>query len=140
MVLKEIFSDQFIICAVTNRGDCAFETELFNLIEDEYRASRINLVKQLEALARQGFSSEQYTSRRVNKPFDIWELKDNKLRAIYFKGVHPNIIICTDLHVKQQQKVDQKAVDKAIAYKKSYLAAKQSNQLNIIKDDENADE
>lgn len=140
MDLKAIFIDQFTICAVTNRGDCDFETALFNEIDDAYSASRANLVLQLEALSRHGFATENYYSKRVNDEHDIWELKAAKLRALYFKGEHPNIIICTDLHIKKTQKVSSKAVNKAITYKARYIAALDDGEVNIIEDDYNADE
>lgn len=140
MELKEIFSDQYEICAVTNRGDCPFEDAIFNETEDAFRASRANIVNQLLALASEGFRSERYTSRRVDEKYDIWEIKADKLRAFYFKGNHPTIIICTELLIKQKGKVDPKAVDRAIRLKKLYVEAIAKQSLIVIKGDDYADE
>lgn len=132
MQLKQLYHQQFSICAVTNRGGCVVADSLFDTIEDQYSQNRKKLMAMLIDIASEGFQAETMYSKVVDRPNDIWELKAGKLRVLYFKGDHPNIIICTDLHVKHSRKVDAQAVDHAIRCRNNYLTAYKNKDLEII--------
>lgn len=132
MQLKQLYQQQFSICAVTNRGGCLVAQSLFDTIEDQYSQNRKKLMAMLMDIASEGFQAETMYSKVVNRPNDIWELKAGKLRLLYFKGDHPNIIICTDLHAKHSREVDAQAVQHAIRCRNIYLRAFRNNDLEII--------
>jgi hypothetical protein len=130
--LKQLYKQHFSVCAVTNRGSCLVSISLFDTIEDQYSQNRKKLRAMLKDIADEGFQAETMYSKVVDRPNDIWELKAGKLRLLYFKGDHPNIIICTDLHVKHSRLVDPQAVDHAVRCRNNYLRAYKNKDLDII--------
>lgn len=131
MNLRIIFRDQYLITAVMNRANCNLEDVLFNEGDDGYLSNRVSLSEQLNRLSVNGFNAEGFYSKNVNRKHGIYELKAGDLRLLYFKGDHPNIIICTDLHIKKGSKVNSQAVDKSIRLKDEYYRSLKNGEINI---------
>jgi mRNA-degrading endonuclease RelE of RelBE toxin-antitoxin system len=117
-----------------NRGNCPLEDELFSTAKDAYTNDRLSLNEQLKRLASNGFNTEGFYSKIANRENGIYELRPGDLRLLYFKGNHPNIIVCTDIHIKKGQRANPLAVKQAIRIKKDYLKALKDGDINIIED------
>ncbi|MBK9447556.1 MAG: type II toxin-antitoxin system RelE/ParE family toxin [Betaproteobacteria bacterium] len=69
----------------------------------------------------------------------IWEFVKGNIRVLWFYGTGSRIIVCSHGFIKKTAKVPPKEVKRAIAAKRRYETATNSNQIEIIEDEGNGD-
>ncbi len=99
-------------------------------------AHRAGLVRFIQEIARHGLQHiPSAWWHEANKEHGIYELIKGPFRLFFFKGISGDIAICTDGTRKSGQKADKAKVQKAIQYKKTYLAAIEQQTCEVEQDD-----
>ena len=129
--LFALASGHFPVCAVLSVDKGTFDCEVLHqlrLLERTRRAAVKGLKVQWQRFAQAGHGAQLGDSLKRVDPRGIWEFCRGDLRAIGFSDDGRIFLISTVL-MKQTQKVDRQAVEKAVRVRDEYLRAKVSNQL-----------
>lgn len=136
MRLKLLFGDNYQVVGVMDGDACETETFL-NTGEETTRASREGLLQILRHIANHGLqNSPTVWVREANKKERIYEFRKGDLRLFFFKGDGNQIAVCTSGVLKKGQKADKAAVNKAAALRKTYIAAVESQTIEVIEDED----
>ncbi|MDN3512668.1 MAG: type II toxin-antitoxin system RelE/ParE family toxin [Candidatus Jettenia sp.] len=139
MEIKILFEDRFAISAIMKGNECPAEESIKGNMEERYIGNCNNLLLKLKQISRLGFEQlSNKMSHYVNKDPKIYEIIQGKLRLIYFHGEGNLIVVCTEVIVKNTQKVDKAVVNRAIRAYNDYHESVRNKTLVKIR--ENNDE
>lgn len=137
MKVKLLFEGKYQIVAVMDGDACPAEQFLHDG-EDETEAARLGLLQILEFLAANGLDKASHAwVHEADKKKQIFEFIKGPLRLFFFKGHNGQIAVCTDGVRKKTRKADKGSVSKAGDLRSTYMAAIESETLEIIEDEQN---
>ncbi len=135
MRLKLLFEDSFQVVAVMNGDDCPADAFINN--GEDSQKTRIGLQEMLGHVAERGLAEiPSAWFHEANKKEKIFEFIKGDLRLFFFKGEGNQIAVCTSGVRKKGQKADKAAVNKAVAYRKTYFAAVAAKTIEVIDDED----
>ena len=132
MRVKILVEDEYQVVSTLDKGESPAEI-FISYGEAAYTASRSGLSSLLRRAAMSGL--EQFPSalvHEVDKANKIYEFIKGDLRLLFFKGSEKQIVVCTTGVIKKTRKIDQRAVNKAIALRKQYQNSVKAGTLEVI--------
>jgi Phage derived protein Gp49-like (DUF891) len=134
--LKILYDDVFQVVGVMAGEDCPVEDFITNG-EQSTAAMRMGLEIMLKQVSINGFENiPRAWSHEANKAEGIYEFIKGRLRLFYFHGKGNQIAVCTTGVVKKGSKADKQSVNKAVALKKKYFEAVESNSCEVVKNED----
>ena len=117
----------------TLAGDVCETMNFINDGEATTAASRQGLLLMLQHVAKNGLQGlPSAWTHLADKEEKIYEFIKGDLRLFFFKGEGNQIAVCTSGIMKKKQKADKPSIAKAVAARKEYLAAAQTNTIEVI--------
>lgn len=132
MNLRLLLEEKYRLLAVcSGRSDCQlldFLNELGSNLQDQ--ADRV--FYRLEETARHGPSSNPEICRKIGQ--EIWELREGRIRVLWFYGEDLEIIICSHGFLKKTQKNPKNEKTRAVSARKDYFRTLAQGEIKILKD------
>lgn len=136
MKVKELFASQYAVVAVIDGDTCPTEDFLLHG-EATTESARNGLRRFLEDAAAMGLSNiPSAWFHEADKQKGIYEFAKGPLRLFFFKGANGHIAVCTGGVRKEGRKADPPSVARAAKLREKYFEAINSNQLEVIRDEE----
>ena len=134
MELVVIETDKYTVTAVSKNGNCEV-TDFLEGLEETYQASVDGLYALISLISKAGLQDvSAKLSHCVNEEEKIYEFIKGKLCLFYFKGKGDLLVVCTGGVIKKTQKVDERQVARAVAFKKQYLQSVKDGTIVLIED------
>jgi hypothetical protein len=132
--VKILAHERYKVVAIAQGGEDHFPAERFlHYGEASQQAHRLALIQLLERVSKDGLDQlPSSLCHLVDQSNGIYEFVKGPLRLFFFKGANGDIAVCTGGGVKKSQKVDARAVSKAISMKQRYIAS--NGQVNYIEE------
>ena len=122
-------------------GKCPVYNDLMGNLSDQYKRYGIILLDKIDRISNEGFQSfSSKLAHEICKEPKVYELIQGKLRLIFFHGKEEMVAVCTEIIIKQGQKADKKAVNRAIKASNAYWQSLDNGSLNLIEEGKNGAE
>lgn len=135
MKVKILFDTGYRILATMEANECPAEE--FLIENQTYHSARNGLVVMLGHVADKGLIGvSPKWFHEASKRDKVYEFTKGDLRLFFFKGNGRDIAVCVSGVIKKGKKADKQSVARAASERSAYLAAIQSNSLEIIDDEQ----